>query len=155
MMTDKYKVIRWDIIGCGAVTEVKSGPTYQKTAGFELTAVMRQDLTLAESYAQRHNVAKFSNNAADIINDDNIDAIYIATPPDSHKYYALMVAEAGKPCCIKKPLVPSYQDCLAITQVFEDKKLPLFVAYYRRSLPRFTKVKSYTRTRGYWSSTTY
>ena len=85
-MIAKDKVIRWGIIGCGAVTEVKSGPAYQKTAGFELAAVMRRDVALAEDYAQRHQVAKFSDNAADLINDDNIDAIYIATPPDSHKH---------------------------------------------------------------------
>ncbi|PKG81460.1 oxidoreductase [Colwellia sp. 75C3] len=141
-MTDTDKVIRWGIIGCGAVTEVKSGPAYQKTAGFELTAVMRRDLKLARSYAQRHNVAKFSDNAADIINDTNIDAIYIATPPDSHKHYALMVAEAGKPCCIEKPLASSYQESLAIEQAFKKANVPLFVAYYRRSLPRFNKVKN-------------
>ncbi|WP_198559883.1 Gfo/Idh/MocA family protein [Colwellia sp. 12G3] len=138
----KNEVIRWGIIGCGAVTEVKSGPAYQKTAGFELAAVMRRDLALAQSYAQRHNVTKYSDNAADIINDDNIDAIYIATPPDSHKHYALLVAKAGKPCCIEKPLASSYQESLAIEQAFKKANVPLFVAYYRRSLPRFNKVKS-------------
>lgn len=141
-MIAKDKVIRWGIIGCGAVTEVKSGPAYQKTAGFELAAVMRRDVALAEDYAQRHQVAKFSNNAAELINDNNIDAIYIATPPDSHKHYALLVAKAGKPCCIEKPLAPNYQDSLAIEQAFQQAKVPLFVAYYRRSLPRFNKVKS-------------
>ena len=141
-MIAKDKVIRWGIIGCGAVTEVKSGPAYQKTAGFELAAVMRRDVALAEDYAQRHQVAKFSDNAADLINDDNIDAIYIATPPDSHKHYALLVAKAGKPCCIEKPLATSYQESLAIEQAFKEAKVPLFVAYYRRSLPRFNKVKS-------------
>jgi len=140
-MKNKGKLIRWGIIGCGAVTEVKSGPAYQKTAGFELTAVMRRDLALAKNYAQRHNVAKFSNNAADIINDDNIDAVYIATPPDSHQHYALLVAKAGKPCCIEKPLAPTYQECLEIERAFKAAKVPLFVAYYRRSLPRFNKVK--------------
>jgi len=43
--------IRWGIIGCGAVTELKSGPAYQKTDGFELSAVMRRNLGLAEDYA--------------------------------------------------------------------------------------------------------
>ena len=142
MMTDIDKIIRWGIIGCGAVTEVKSGPAYQKTAGFELTAVMRRDLALAESYAQRHNVAKFSDDAAELINDDNIDAIYIATPPDSHKHYALLVAQAGKPCCIEKPLASSYQESLAIELAFKQANVPLFVAYYRRSLPRFNKIKN-------------
>jgi len=79
-MNDK-KNIRWGIIGCGAVTEVKSGPAYQQTQGFELTAVMRRDLALAKSYAQRHHVAHYSNDANDIIFNDDIDAVYIATPP--------------------------------------------------------------------------
>jgi len=135
-------VIRWGIIGCGAVTEVKSGPAYQKTQGFELAAVMRRDLSLAKSYAQRHDIKRYCDDAASIINDPEIDAIYIATPPDSHKHYALLVAEAAKPCCIEKPLAPSYQDSVEICQAFKDKELPLFVAYYRRSLPRFNKVKS-------------
>jgi len=134
--------IRWGIIGCGAVTELKSGPAYQKTDGFELSAVMRRNLGLAEDYALRHNIEAFSSDPADIINNDNIDAVYIATPPDSHKLYALQVAEAGKPCCIEKPLAPSYADSLAIYNAFNDKQIPLFVAYYRRSLPRFNKVKA-------------
>jgi predicted dehydrogenase len=136
------KKIRWGIIGCGAVTEVKSGPAYQKTAGFELSAVMRRDLDLAKDYAQRHQVANYSNDALALINTPDIDAIYIATPPDSHKYYGLLVAKAGKPCCIEKPLAPSYQDSLAICQAFKTHDVPLFVAYYRRSLPRFTHIKS-------------
>lgn len=135
------KIIRWGIIGCGKVTEIKSGPAYQKTPGFELLAVMRRDENLLRSYAQRHNISKYNTNADEIIHDSDIDAIYIATPPDSHKEYALKVAEAGKICCIEKPMAPSYSDCIEITSAFEKKNLPLFVAYYRRSLPRFNKVK--------------
>lgn len=134
-------MIRWGMIGCGAVTEIKSGPAYQKTAGFELSAVMRRDLALAKDYAQRHQVAKYSNHAEEIINDDDIDAIYIATPPDSHKHYALLVAKARKPCCIEKPLAPTYEESLSIELAFKEANVPLFVAYYRRSLPRFNKVK--------------
>ncbi|WP_321281983.1 Gfo/Idh/MocA family oxidoreductase [Marinifilum fragile] len=135
------KIIRWGIIGCGKVTEIKSGPAYQKTPGFELLAVMRRDENLLRSYAQRHNISKYNTNVDEIIHDSDIDAIYIATPPDSHKEYALKVAEAGKICCIEKPMAPSYSDCIEITSAFEEKNLPLFVAYYRRSLPRFNKVK--------------
>ena len=129
------KPIRWGIIGCGVVTEVKSGPAYQKVEGFELTSVMRRNIEAAQSYAQRHGVAHFTDSADDIINDDQIDAIYIATPPDSHKYYALKVAQAGKPCCVEKPLAPSYKDCVQINEAFVSNNTPLFVAYYRRSLP--------------------
>ena len=133
------------MIGCGSVTEVKSGPAYQNTEGFELIAVMRRDIKKLEDYAQRHHIEKTYTDADDLINDPEIDAIYIATPPDSHLFYALKVANAGKPCCIEKPLSPSYKDSLKIYQAFDDKKIPLFVAYYRRSLPRFEQVNAWLK----------
>ncbi len=135
--------IRWGIIGCGNVTEVKSGPAYKIIDGFELTAVMRRDYEKAKDYAQRHNINKVYANADDLINDNDIDAIYIATPPDTHKLYALKVANAGKICCIEKPMSPSYKDSLKIYNAFKDRKLPLFVAYYRRLLPRFNQIKNW------------
>ncbi len=135
------EVIKWGIIGCGNVTEVKSGPAYQLIEGFELVVVMRRTLELAKDYAQRHRVNKYFDHADDLINDPEVDAVYIATPPDTHRYYALKIAEAGKICCIEKPMAPSYKECLEITNVFEKQNLPLFVAYYRRSLPRFNKIK--------------
>lgn len=135
--------IRWGIIGCGAVTEVKSGPAYQLTQGFELTAVMRRRLDKAKDYAQRHHVQSYYNDADKLINDDRIDAVYIATPPDSHARYALKVAEAGKICCVEKPMAFSYEECVTMQKAFAAKGIPLFVAYYRRSLPRFQQVKAW------------
>lgn len=135
--------IRWGIIGCGDVTERKSGPAYSKTEGFQLHAVMRRDAEKAADYARRHNVPKFYTDADALINDPEVDAVYIATPPDTHKLYALKVAEAGKPCCIEKPMAPSCAECEAICEAFETKGLPLFVAYYRRSLPRFLQVRKW------------
>lgn len=137
------KVYKWGIIGCGKVTEIKSGPAFQKVEGFQLNAVMRRDVTKAEDYAKRHNVPKFYGNADDLINDPEIDAVYIATPPDSHYEYALKVAEAGKICCIEKPMTPSYKESEIIKDTFLEKDIPLFVSYYRRSLPRFNQVKSW------------
>ncbi|MFD1614102.1 Gfo/Idh/MocA family protein [Gelatiniphilus marinus] len=135
------KVFKWGIIGCGSVTELKSGPAYQKVEGFELQAVMRRNVEKAEDFAIRHNVPKFYANADELINDPEIDAVYIATPPDSHCYYALKVAKAEKICCIEKPMAPTYDECLLINEAFKAKKTPLFVAYYRRSLPRFKQIK--------------
>ena len=149
-MTDRAKYskpIRWGIIGCGNVTEVKSGPAYKKTDGFQLTAVMRRDFDKLKDYARRHDIKKYYTDADELINDDEIDAVYIATPPDTHMYYALKVAEAGKPCCIEKPLAPCYKDSLAIHEAFKDKNVPLFVAYYRRSLPRFNQVNTWLKNK--------
>lgn len=136
------KPIRWGMIGCGAVTELKSGPAYQKVDGMALHSVMRRNAALAEDYAKRHDVDNFTDDADAIINNPEIDAVYIATPPDSHKDYALRVASAGKPCCVEKPLAPSYAESLAIVKAFEAADVPLFVAYYRRSLPRFQRLQA-------------
>lgn len=136
------KQVRWGMIGCGAVTEVKSGPAYQHTEGFVLQGVTRRDIALAEDYAKRHNVPRVFKTADELIASSEIDAVYIATPPDSHLELALKVAAAGKPCCIEKPLAPTLAQSEVILEAFSSKKIPLYVAYYRRSLPRFNKIKS-------------
>jgi len=136
-------VIRWGVIGCGNVTEIKSTPAYQKVEGFHVVAVMGRNEEKVKDYIARHNIDRYFLDVDSLINDTNIDAIYIATPPDSHKEYALKVAQAGKICCIEKPLAPTYQECVDINTAFSDKNIPLFVAYYRRCLPRFKQVKAW------------
>lgn len=138
--------MRWGIIGCGNVTEIKSGPPYQMTKDFELAMVMRRDGEKAKDYAQRHQVPNWTTDAAEIIENPDIDAVYIATPPDYHKHYGLLVAEAGKPCCIEKPMASHYLDSLQLYEAFKEKEIPLFIAYYRRSLPRFLKIKEWLDT---------
>lgn len=133
--------LRWGMIGCGGVTEVKSGPAYQQTPGFTLQAVASRTRSRAEDYARRHGVPEVCSDALELIHTANVDAVYIATPPDSHALYALEVARVGKICCIEKPLAPSHEACVAIRDAFKERGLPLFVAYYRRSLPRFEQVR--------------
>lgn len=137
------KPVRWGIIGCGDVTEIKSGPAYQQTEGFELVGVTRRDLGKAKDYAKRHLIPKVFDNADDLIQSGDIDAVYIATPPDSHMMYALKVAKVGKPCCIEKPMALNYDECNRIVDAFKESKTPLFIAFYRRTLPRFLKVKTW------------
>jgi predicted dehydrogenase len=134
-------MIKWGIIGCGKVTEHKSGPAFSKVADSRLVAVMRRNASLAEDYASRHNVPKFYTNADDLINDLEINAVYIATPPVSHAEYAIKVLQAGKPVYIEKPMALNYKECLRINETAEKCKLPVFVAYYRRTLPGFLKIK--------------
>lgn len=137
------QMIRWGMIGCGAVTQLKSAPAYQKTSGFSLDAVMSRNFENAQAYAKCFGISKVYESADALVNDSEIDAIYIAIPPDSHKEYALKVAHSGKICCIEKPMAPSYEECVEIYNALEQKSIPLFVAYYRRSLPRFLKIKSW------------
>jgi 1,5-anhydro-D-fructose reductase (1,5-anhydro-D-mannitol-forming) len=140
MMTN---IIRWGIIGCGNVTEVKSGPALQKARGSQLVAVMRRNGDLARDYAQRHGVPKWYDDADALIHDPEVDAVYVATPPSSHKKYTLAVAQAGKPVYVEKPMARNHAECQVMIDVCKQAGVPLFVAYYRRMLPRFLKVKEW------------
>lgn len=133
--------IRWGIIGCGDVCEVKSGPAFGKIEGSELVAVMRRDGAKAADYARRHGVPCFYDDADRLIADPQVSAVYIATPPGAHAELALKVAAAGKPCYVEKPMARHHAECKRMVEAFDAAKLPLFVAYYRRRLPRFLKVK--------------
>lgn len=136
------KTIRWGIIGVGDVTEVKSGPAFQQVANSELVAVMRRSGSLAKDYAERHGILKWYDNGTDLINDPEVDAVYIATPPYAHKDYTLIAAQAGKPVYVEKPMANNHAECLDMIAACKAADVPLFVAYYRRALPRFLKIKS-------------
>lgn len=135
------RTIRWGIIGCGAVTEVKSGPALQKADHSALVAVMRRNGALARDYAERHGVPRWYDDADALIADPEVDAVYVATPPSSHKEYAIRAMRAGKPVYVEKPMAMDAGECEAMNAVARTSGVPLFVAYYRRALPRFLKIK--------------
>ena len=133
--------VRWGIIGVGDVTEVKSGPAFYKSEHSELVVVMRRNAEKAADYAKRHDVPKWYSNGSELINDPEVDAVYIATPPNSHADYAIEAMRAGKPVYVEKPMAKSYAECKEMLNVSEETGVPLYVAYYRRTLPAFLKVK--------------
>jgi predicted dehydrogenase len=135
------RTIRWGIIGVGEVTEVKSGPALQQAEHSALVAVMRRTSELARDYAERHGVLKWYDDADALIHDPEVDAVYIATPPDSHMDYTLRVARAGKPVYVEKPMARNHAECQRMINACQTAGVLLFVAYYRRALPRFLKVK--------------
>jgi len=133
--------VRWGIIGCGSVTEMKSGPAFNKVDNSELVAVMRRNAEKAKDYAHRHNVPAWYSSANKLIEDKNVNAVYIATPPDTHAQYSIMALNSGKPVYVEKPMARNYADCQSMIETSKKTGVPLFVAYYRRSLPNFLKVK--------------
>lgn len=133
--------VRWGIIGCGDVTEIKSGPAFQKTEHSELVAVMRRNAEKAEDYAKRHKVPKWYSDADQLINDPEVNAVYVATPPGTHAEYAIKTMQAGKPVYVEKPMATNYAECQQMLKVSKETGMPLNVAYYRRTLPAYLKVK--------------
>jgi len=141
LTNNQLNTVGWGIIGVGNVTEVKSGPAFYKVPNSKLVAVMRRNAEKAEDYAQRHNIPKWYSDATALINDPEVDAVYIATPPDSHASYAIEAMRAGKPVYVEKPMARSYAECVEMLKVSKETGMPLRVAYYRRTLPAFLKAK--------------
>lgn len=134
-------MIKWGFIGCGNVTEKKSGPAFKKIEGSTVVAVMSRDEEKAKNYAEKRGIKKWYTDAMELIEDPEVDAVYIATPPSSHATYAIMAMKAGKPVYIEKPMASSYEECTRINRISQETGVPCFVAYYRRYLPYFIKVK--------------
>ena len=135
------ETINWGIIGCGDVTEIKSGPAFNKVDNSRLVAVMRRDAAKAEDYAKRHGVPKWYNDAQQLINDPEVNAIYVATPPLQHEEYSIAAMQAGKPVYVEKPMAVSSSSAGRIEQSSQDTGVKLSVAHYRRELPLFKRVK--------------
>lgn len=134
-------MVKWGIIGCGDVTEIKSGPAFNKVDHSSLVAVMRRDAAKAKDYAQRHHVPKWYSDASSIINDPDVNAVYIATPPSSHEEYTIAALKAGKPVYVEKPMALSAAAGRRMLDAAQQKNSKLAVAHYRREQPLFKKIK--------------
>ncbi len=133
--------INWGIIGCGNVTEKKSGPAFNKVPGSKVVAVMRRDAEKAADYACRHNIGKWYSDAGDLLNDSEVNAIYIATPPSSHLEYAIAAMQKGLPVYVEKPVTINAEQAQQMADAVQQYNGKLVVAHYRRRLPMFLKVK--------------
>ncbi len=135
------KNIKWGLIGCGNVVEKKSGPAFNITSRSSIYAIMRRDITKAKESAKKLGAKKWYNNIDELLEDKEVNAIYIATPPGLHLEQAIKCCKAKKPTYIEKPFARNYQEAMQITNMFEEEKIPLYVAHYRRALPKFIKIK--------------
>ena len=137
------KTIRWGMIGCGSVCEVKSGPGFAKADHSALVAVTGRRPERARDYAARHGVPRVYDSPEALLRDPDLDAVYIATPPASHKALALLAARAGKHVYVEKPMALTHAECTEMIEGCRSAGRRLFVAFYRRALPRFLQVKAW------------
>lgn len=135
------KAIKWGFIGCGEVTEKKSGPAFSLVEDSTVVAVMSRSADKARSYAQRHGIKRWYTDPQALLDDPEVNAVYIATPPSTHATFAIMAMKAGKPVYVEKPMAANYEDCCRINRISLTTGMPCFVAYYRRYLDYFQRVK--------------
>jgi len=140
-MKERIKDIRFGIIGCGDVTEKKSGPAFKKVQGSDLVMVMRRDEAKLIDYAKRHNILRYTTDYKELLEDEDVDAVYIATPPKWHHFYTLEAAKHKKAIYVEKPMAMTTEECKEMIDVCHEQGVPLYVAYYRRGQEKFKKVK--------------
>jgi len=133
--------LRWGIIGCGNVAEFKSGPPLYQTPGSELIAVMRRDAAKAADFARRHGARRWYTDAEALIADEDVNAIYIASPHNQHAAHVKLAAKSGKIVLCEKPLGISTAEAQACVDVCCMHNVPLAVAYYRRAWPIVQKMR--------------
>jgi 1,5-anhydro-D-fructose reductase (1,5-anhydro-D-mannitol-forming) len=134
--------IRWGIIGCGAVCEVKSGPAFYKCENSSLVAVMCRNVEKARDFAERHNVRTHYGTVEELIQDPQVDCVYVATPPGGDRVsIAKAIVAHKKPCYMEKPLGRDGNEAEEIAKLFREASLPLYCGYYRRYMPKFRNVQ--------------
>lgn len=137
----KGEPVSWGIIGCGDVTELKSGPAFNKVQGSKLIAVMRRNAALAKDYALRHDVPYYFSDAGSLIQHPEVNAVYIATPPNVHEEYVLQCIDAGKPVYVEKPMALTFQSACKMQRRAAEAQVKLVVAHYRRAQPMYQELK--------------
>lgn len=133
--------VRWGVIGTGNVCEVKSAPAMNLIPNSKLIAVMRRNEAKVKDYASRHGVPKWYTSAEKLVNDAEVNAIYIATPPNLHLELTKLAASVGKPVYVEKPMARTHAECKEMIEFCSQANVPLYVAYYRRALSHFIKIK--------------
>lgn len=141
LILNKMHTIKWGIIGCGDVAEVKSGPAFYKVPNSELIAVMRRNGEKAKDFAKRHKVPYWYNKVEDLLANPAINAVYIATPPSSHFEIVQKCLAANKFIYLEKPITIDYKEALELQKIITSQH-KIVVAHYRRNLPAFLKVKA-------------
>ncbi|HID96365.1 MAG TPA: Gfo/Idh/MocA family oxidoreductase [Candidatus Latescibacteria bacterium] len=133
--------LRWGIIGCGDVAERKGGPALANVAGSELVAVMRRDKVKAAEFARRHGAKRWYHHAEDLLHDEEVNAVYVATPVYLHHDYTIKAARASKHVMCEKPMAMNVQQCRQMIATCRENGVKLMVAYYRRTYPIVQKMK--------------
>ena len=132
--------VKWGIIGCGDVAD-QIGPVFNRAGNSQLVAVMRRNIEKAKDFAQRHRVSKYYSDVDALLRDDEINAVYIASPHYLHREHAVKAANSGKHVLCEKPMAITIKECKDMMKACEDNKVKLMICYYLRLQPAHQKIK--------------
>ena len=134
--------INWGLIGFGNVVKNNLNGLPFNTQKSKVYAFHQRNSNEAVINKEKYDIDKFYPNISDLLLDKNVNAIYICTPPGLHFKYAKLCCEYNKPTYIEKPFARNYLEVCQIVEYFKEKNIPLWIAHYKRTLPKFIQVKS-------------
>ncbi|OGU48384.1 MAG: hypothetical protein A2080_12340 [Ignavibacteria bacterium GWC2_36_12] len=133
--------LRWGLIGCGDISKKRIAPALKTLEQCELLAVARANHALAESFAKEFGANRWYKSWQDLIADEEIDAVYIATPVYLHAEQTIAAAKAGKHVLCEKPMALDAKDCESMIETCKKNNVILGVAYYRHFYPVIKRAK--------------
>lgn len=134
-------ILRWGVIGAGDIVRKRVAPALIDLESCELTAISRGRAELAEEFANEFGAKKWYADWRELIADDEIDAVYIATPVYLHAEQTIAAAEAGKHVLCEKPMAMNAAECSRMIEACRANDVRLGVAYYRRFYPVLERVR--------------
>lgn len=132
----KEKKIRWGIIGLGKIAN-KFATDLMTLKNIELVAVASRKQQNADDFAQRFNVKKAYNNYLDLAKDNEVDAVYIATPHSFHKEHTLLCLQNKKAVLCEKPFAMNLQEVTEMIAVAKENNVLLMEALWTYFLPQY------------------
>ena len=138
--------VRWGVVGAGRVCEKMSGPPLYLVNGSSLELVHRRNREEGEEFVIRHGHGRYIETFNALVQNDAIDAVYIATPHNLHEEQTLAALKAGKHVLVETPMGTDAASCSRMTAAASSAGLMLGAAYYRRGYPAIQKLKAVLQT---------
>lgn len=133
--------IGWGFIGAGGITNrfIKG---LQEVPDAYLAAVASRTSEKAKIFAESHG-AKAYTDYKQVILDENVDVVYVATPHNLHMEHTLLALDLGKPVLCEKPMAPNAAQVREMVSKARDKKIYLMEAMWTRFFPAIQKVRTW------------
>jgi predicted dehydrogenase len=138
----RLDTVRWGLVGCGDIAEKRVAPALRGSPGSTLAAVARAQADKAADFAARHGAGRSYADWRDLVRDDGIDAVYVATPVRLHAEQAVAAAEAGKHVLVEKPMALDPASCERMIAAARSHGVRLGVAYYRHHYPLVRRLRA-------------
>jgi predicted dehydrogenase len=133
--------IRWGLVGAGDIAEKRVAPALSSTRDSKLVAVSRGRAELAEEFARRFGAPRWYATWEEMLRDEEIDAVYVATPVHLHAPITIAAAEAGKHVLCEKPMALDVAECDRMIAAAEASGVKLGIAYYRHFYPLVARIR--------------